>query len=217
VSHRAAAIGAIRTDVLAALTAAGRRDAGAIERATGSAGLLDPHAEVDGIGRVMLMSDRRLRRHVLRSERVHVYDCGRDDILRGIVDRRVLETLMYLAYRDFEPTVTSLRCGHGYYTKSGNVSHHSSGDAVDVAAINGTPVLGNQGKGSITDKAVRELLKLGGAMKAAQIITLMAYEGAPNALAMGDHDDHIHIGFQPVRPIRGNHGAVHLGHRHGRR
>ena len=49
------------------------------------------------------------------------------------------------------PTVTSLRCGHGYLTASGNVSEHSSGDAVDIAEINGIPILGHQGKGSITD------------------------------------------------------------------
>ena len=34
-------------------------------------------------------------------------------------------------------------------------------------------------------------------MKPAQIITLMKYDGADNTLAMGDHDDHIHVGFQP--------------------
>ena len=83
------------------------------------------------------------------------------------------------------------------YTASGNVSHHSSGSAVDIAKINGIPILGHQGKGSITDIAVRRLLTLQGTMKPAQIITLMKYDGADNTLAMGDHHDHIHVGFQP--------------------
>ncbi len=96
-----------------------------------------------------------------------------------------------------KPTVTSLRCGHGYYTASGNVSHHSSGDAIDIAAINGTPIIGHQGEGSVTDLAVRKLLTLQGTMKPAQIITLMEYAGTDNTYAMGDHDDHIHVGFQP--------------------
>jgi hypothetical protein len=34
-------------------------------------------------------------------------------------------------------------------------------------------------------------------MKPHQIITLMQYAGADNTMAMGDHDDHIHVGFQP--------------------
>jgi hypothetical protein len=35
-------------------------------------------------------------------------------------------------------------------------------------------------------------------MKPHQIITLMQYAGTDNTLAMGDHDDHIHIGFPSV-------------------
>ena len=44
---------------------------------------------------------------------------------------------------------------------------------------------------------MRRLLTLQGTMKPAQIITLMTYEGATNTLAMGDHADHIHVGFRP--------------------
>ena len=76
-----------------------------------------------------------------------------------------------------KPTVTWLQCGHSYFTSGGNVSHHSSGNAVDIAKINGIPILGHQGTGSITDIAVRRLLTLQGTMKPAQIITLMAYAG----------------------------------------
>ena len=35
-------------------------------------------------------------------------------------------------------------------------------------------------------------------MKPHQIISLMTFEGADNTLAMPDHDDHIHVGFQPL-------------------
>ena len=34
-------------------------------------------------------------------------------------------------------------------------------------------------------------------MKPHQIITLMQYAGTDNTYAMGDHDDHIHVGFRP--------------------
>ena len=35
-------------------------------------------------------------------------------------------------------------------------------------------------------------------MKPHQIISLMTFQGADNTLAMGDHDDHIHVGWRPL-------------------
>jgi hypothetical protein len=35
-------------------------------------------------------------------------------------------------------------------------------------------------------------------MKPSQIISLMTFENADNTLAMGDHHDHIHVGWQPL-------------------
>jgi hypothetical protein len=149
------------------------------------------------IGQILLMDKQTLQRRVLANDRIDLYSCGRRDIASGIIDRRVLAALEFLAASDLRPTVTSLRCGHGVYTASGNVSHHTTGSAVDIAAINGIPIVGNQGRGSITDRAVRKLLTLQGTMRPAQIITLMKYEGVDNTLAMADHHDHIHIGWRP--------------------
>ncbi len=78
--------------------------------------------------------------------------------------------------------MTTLHCGHSYLTASGNVSEHSTGTAVDIAAINGIPILGNQGKGSITDLVIQRLLTLQGTMKPHQIISLMKFEGTDNTL-----------------------------------
>ncbi len=150
------------------------------------------------IGQVLLMGKEALERRVLANPDITIYECGRRDIQAGIIDRRVLATLEFLAASGLKPTVTSLRCDHGYYTAGGNVSEHSSGDAMDIAAINGTPIIGHQGEGSITDIAVRALLTLQGSMKPHQLITLMQYAGTDNTYAMGDHDDHIHVGFRPL-------------------
>jgi hypothetical protein len=149
------------------------------------------------IGQILLMSKDALVQRVLENPRIEIYSCGRRDIEGGVVDRRVLAMLEFLASSGMKPTVTSLRCGHGFYTAGGNVSAHSSGNAIDIAKINGVPIMGNQGAGSITDIAVRRLLTLQGTMKPAQIITLMKYDGTDNTLAMGDHADHIHVGFRP--------------------
>ncbi|MEA2148815.1 MAG: hypothetical protein QOD69_645 [Solirubrobacteraceae bacterium] len=149
------------------------------------------------IGQIMLMSKEDLAQEVLDNPRIEIYSCGRRDIEAGLVDRRVLATLEFLAASGLEPTVTALTCGHGYYTSSGNVSEHSSGNAVDIAKINGIPIIGHQGQGSITDLTIRRLLTLQGTLRPHQIISLMTYQGADNTLALPDHADHIHVGFHP--------------------
>src|SRR6185369_6014293 len=99
----------------------------------------------------------------------------------------------------------SLHCGHGYLTTSGNVSEHSTGTAVDIAAINGIPIIGHQGPGSITDITIRRLLTLQGTMKPHQIISLMTFAGTDNTLSLPDHNDHIHIGFRPLYATKAGH------------
>ncbi|MFP5361394.1 MAG: lytic murein transglycosylase [Thermoleophilia bacterium] len=169
----------------------------AIYRAQGRNALVGPDANRASIGQILLMSKDTLAQRVLNNPRIEVYSCGRQDIEAGGVDRRVLATLEFLAASGLKPTVTSLTCGHGYYTAGGNVSAHSSGNAVDIAKINGIPILGHQGEGSITDITIRRLLTLQGTVKPNQIISLMSYEGTGNTLAMSDHADHIHVGFRP--------------------
>src|SRR5829696_6216752 len=146
------------------------------------------------VGQILLMSKPLLQKRVLADTRIDIYPCGRDDIAAGRIDRRVLATLAYLAESGLSPTVTSLRCGHGYLTKSGNVSEHSSGNAVDIAKIDGIPILGHQEPGGVADQAVRRLMLLQGTMVPHQVISLLEIGGP--TMAMSDHSDHIHVGFR---------------------
>jgi hypothetical protein len=170
----------------------------AIYRAAGRNPFVGEDAETPSIGQIMLMSKEALAQRVLADPNVQIYDCGRQDIRAGQIDRRVLATIEFLVASGLKPTVTSLKCGHSYYTASGNVSHHTTGTAVDIAAINGVPILDHQGPGSITELTVQRLLTLQGTMKPNQIISLMEFEGTDNTIAMADHADHIHVGFQPL-------------------
>ena len=63
--------------------------------------------------------------------------------------------LEYLVARGYGLTITSLKCGHSIMTTSGNVSEHSTGDAVDIAMVNGIPIYGNQGPGTITEAVMQ--------------------------------------------------------------
>src|SRR5215208_3628496 len=148
------------------------------------------------IGQILLLSKAQLQRRVLADDRIEIYECGRDDIGAGQIDRRILATLAYLSESGLSPSVSSLRCGHSYHTKSGNVSEHSSGNAVDISRVNGIPVLGHQEVGGITDQTVRRLMQLQGAFAPHQVISLFSMGGP--TLAMADHADHIHVGFRPA-------------------
>jgi len=149
------------------------------------------------IGQILLLSKAQLQRRVLADDRIEIYDCGRDDISGGQIDRRVLATLAYLSESGFSPTVSSLRCGHSYHTKSGNVSEHAFGNAVDISRVNGIPVLGHQEPGGITDQTLRRIMQLQGGFAPHQLISLFQIGGP--TLAMADHADHIHVGCSPAR------------------
>jgi hypothetical protein len=168
----------------------------AIYRAAGKNPFWGPDSKNPSIGQILLMSKEALQHRVLTDPAIDIYACGRRDIQSGGIDRRVLATLEFLAASGLKPTVSALHCGHSFLTTSGNVSEHSSGSAVDIAAINGIPILGHQGPGSITDITIRRLLTLQGTMKPHQIISLLEMGGA--TFAMADHNDHIHVGFQPL-------------------
>ena len=104
-------------------------EATAIYRAAGK----NPFDDSASVGQVLLASKSQLQRQVLADPMIELYSCGREDVATGQIDRRVMAMLEYLAQRGFRLTVTSLKCGHSTYTTSGNVSAHSTGDAVDIA------------------------------------------------------------------------------------
>jgi murein DD-endopeptidase MepM/ murein hydrolase activator NlpD len=168
-------------------------EATAIYRAKGKNPLT---AKLSGAG-VLLLPETMLARRVLADERIEVSDCDRVAIRAGQIDRRLLAALAYLSSQGFRLTITSMLCGrHGSITTSGNISNHSYGGAADIALINGVPVLGNQGPGSITETLLRAALQLQGTMVPDELISLQELGGP--SFAMSDHADHVHIGYSPV-------------------
>jgi hypothetical protein len=168
----------------------------AIYRASGKNALYGKDGDSFSIGQVLLLPKPLLEKRVLSDDRIKIYPGGRDDIKTGQIDRRVLATLEYLAESGLNPTVSCLKNGHSLMTASGNISEHSSGNAVDIAAINGIPIFGHQDRGGITEQTVRRLMMLQGTMEPHQIISLLDF--GQNTLALSDHDDHIHVGFRPL-------------------
>jgi hypothetical protein len=153
----------------------------------------NPFSDNPTVGQVLLMSKAALQQRVLNDPALSIYSCGRNDIATGQIDRRVLAVMEYLVAKGYRLTVTSLKCGHSYLTSSGNVSAHSYGSAVDIAAVNGIPITGHQGPGTITEAVIKDLLLLQGTMRPAQIISLM--DLGPPTFILPDHYNHIHVGY----------------------
>src|ERR1700691_631453 len=156
---------------------------------------------------VFLLSKSQLERAVLSDPGIGLSACSRHEVGSGAIDKRALAALAVLSRSGLKPTVGTLRCGA--YDAVGYVSPGQAGDAVALVAINGTPIVGHQGAGSITDTTIRTLLTLQGEFTPARIVSLMRYPGAPSTLARADHGDYIELVFAPAAARGRAAGAAH--------
>jgi hypothetical protein len=192
-SIRPAGKGAPRIDPKPILDGWKLLEATAIYRAKGK----NPfNARLSGAG-VLLLSKEALEQRVLHDEGLDIYQCGREDIEAGKIDRRVLAVLEYLRSKGFTLRISALECGHSYLTENGSVSEHSTGDAVDIAEIDSVPVTGHQGPGTLVHQLIEDVLELQGPMQPHQVISLENFPGEVS-FAEPSHYDHVHIGYRPV-------------------
>lgn len=141
----------------------------------------------------LLSQQEALAKQVLADRRITLYDGGRNDVAAGGVDVRVLALVAYLAEAYGQVTVSSLVAGHRLYSRPGVVSAHVYGQAVDIAALAGMPIAGNQQVGGLTERAVRDILLLPAEVRPRQLISLLGMGGP--SFPLPDHGDHIHVGF----------------------
>jgi hypothetical protein len=141
----------------------------------------------------LVAAKSELQNRVLHDRRIDIYAGGRSDIASGRVDVRVLALLRYMAEAHGQVTVSCLISGHRLYARPGVVSAHIYGEAVDISALGGVSIYGNQQPGGLTEKAVRNILLLPVELRPKQVISLLGLGGPSFALA--DHYDHIHVGF----------------------
>jgi hypothetical protein len=135
----------------------------------------------------------RMAQRLLSDPAVSIYGGGRDDIIKGKVDVRVLAVIAYLKESFGSVTVSCLVSGHRLYARPGVISAHIYGRASDISALGGTPIQGHQEPGGLTEQAVRDLLLLPTEVMPKQVISLLGLGGPSFPLA--NHYNHIHIGF----------------------
>ncbi|HSZ05163.1 MAG TPA: lytic murein transglycosylase [Solirubrobacteraceae bacterium] len=151
------------------------------------------------VGQVLLESKQQLEPQVLHTGGIELGACARQDVQEGRVDKRVLAMLEYLSVSDLRPSVSGLPCATS--TAAADAAYlpaSASSEAVDITAVNGIPIAGHQGPGSIADETVRKLLMLQGLSRPRRIVSLMGYPGAGVAVAGPSGADAIHISFRAL-------------------
>jgi hypothetical protein len=146
-----------------------------------------------GLVKGLEAAKKSIATRLLSDRNVSIYEGGRNDIVQGKVDVRILAVVAYLRESFGQVTVSSLVSGHRLYARPGVISAHVSGHAVDIAGLGDTPIQGHQEPGGITERAVRELLFLPTEVMPRQVISLLGMGGP--SFPMADHYNHIHIGF----------------------
>jgi hypothetical protein len=109
----------------------------------------------------------------------------------------VLAVIEFLTAQGLDPYVSGLDCGHTPAGQNGIDAAGATGSSIDISQVNGIPLQGHQGTGSIADITIRRLLTLQGTFKPNQIISLMSYKGQPDTLALPDHQNRIQVTYTP--------------------
>jgi hypothetical protein len=149
------------------------------------------------VGQVLLESKGQLEQLLAHDASVHMHACERRDVLTGRVDRRVLATLEFLSVSGLKPTVTGLRCAVATSALEGNASAGSGDDTVKITAVNGVPIAGHQGQGSIADTTIRRLLTLQGVNRPLRIVSDTSIPGTANTLVKASARDYVYVAFGP--------------------
>ncbi len=140
-----------------------------------------------------LLSQAELERAVLADPGIALGACDRGQVAAGKVSRAALALLVFLSRSGLKPTVGELRCGRAVNTANGLVTVFPPAGTLDIAAVNGVPIAGHQGAGTITDVTIRTLLTVKRRFAPKRIVSLMQYPGAPATVAEADHSTFIQV------------------------
>jgi soluble lytic murein transglycosylase-like protein len=146
-------------------------------------------------GQALLESKTQLQLQVPRNHDIHLAACMRRLIVAGRADRRVLAALEFLAASGLKPTVSAQSCAKASSAAHIVPSVSSSGEAVDISAINGHSLAGASGYSSLAGFAVRKLAGLQGVMKPLQIASATHIAGVPHVVTSPGYAGVIHISY----------------------
>ena len=128
---------------------------------------------------------------LLNNSRVTLTSNARADLEAGLVDSRIVALLSAVSRR-YEIGIGVFKTGHSMRTRSGSISNHYYGRAVDVTFIDGSPV-------SDLNFAAREvvlsLAQIQGDVRPDELGHPFYDLRVVGGFSDTDHDGHLHIGF----------------------
>jgi hypothetical protein len=136
-----------------------------------------------------------LAQAVLSNPNIELRPEARADLEAGLVDERVLASLLRLAMDHRLGAVGPFVTGHSVYVEgTTRVSNHAVGRAVDIPIIDGVTVsYWNQA----AEAAARELLQLPAQLRPDELGMPWDLLSTNVVIITEDHDDHLHIGYSP--------------------
>jgi len=156
--------------------------------------LADSYRGAAGAASPELASSEAAVATVLANPRIQLTGLQRVDLASRLIDPRVVVLLAWLGQRH-TLVVTSLRSDHSYLTKSGYVSNHALGRAVDIGAVDGERCTGT--RSGACGRLALALAGLTGNLRSTELIYCFDPDGprSSDAFARADHCNHIHVGY----------------------
>jgi murein DD-endopeptidase MepM/ murein hydrolase activator NlpD len=158
-------------------------------------------------GQALLESKTQLELQVPRDHAIRLPRCERRLVADDRADRRVLAALEFLSASGLSPTVSSRSCAQGFTAKNGLSSPGVTGQVLDLAAIDGTPVVEAGGPSALGLAAARKLATLQGVMKPLQIASSVRF-GAPHMTVLAGAGNTISVDFAPLADAQAHTAAV---------
>ena len=143
-------------------------------------------------------------RRVLSDANITLSPVAIEDLQAGRIDAR-LSSVLVRAAQVAPIAVSVFQTGHSYLTVHGTVSNHSFGRGVDISTVGGEPVTPSNDAARTLALA---LSRLPGEIRPTEIGTPWAVDDAAY-FTDGDHQDHLHVGFDTTGGRR--HGRVVVG------
>jgi len=133
---------------------------------------------------------------LLHNEHISWDAAGIADLEAGRMDPRVTAVLTEVS-RDHDLVITGTSSDHPMQTTGGSVSNHYYGRALDIGSVDGKPV--NAANGAARELALA-LASLDPSIRPSEIGSPWPLPGAAY-FSDGDHQDHLHVGFDdPIQP-----------------
>jgi len=184
-----------------------------------------PSAEAEGaapaaesakttVGEIEILSKHELQQRVLSASALRLSPCERREIAAGATDRRLLATLEVLLASGLAPTVAMPDCAAARTAPSAG-SQTTNEHALTISALNGIPIRGHDGPGSLAEQAAHLLLALPPALKPQWIVLPPELQtGSATATSSGSAGA-IEVAFAPPGPASGRPASARPGPRPG--